>query len=54
LRQNVSDRSVLVLDEQVDDQDQTGHRQHEDFGAGDAQLGHNKLHFGKRHSEYQL
>ena len=54
LRQDIDERSSLVLDKKINDQNQAGHRQHEYFGAGDAQFGQNKLHFCKRHSGYQL
>ena len=46
--------TLLVLDEQIDDHDQTGHRQQEDFRNGKAEIRRYKLHFGKRHSGYQL
>ena len=54
LGQAVSHRALAVLDEQVDDQDQAGHRQHKDLCTGEAQIGQYELHFSERHGGYRL
>jgi hypothetical protein len=54
LGQHESKRTFFVSDKKINDQNQTSHRQHEDLGAGKAKIRQDKLHFGKRHSGYQL
>ena len=54
LRQAIGHRAFAVLGKQIDDQDQTGHRQHKDFCTGKAQIGQDKLHFSERHGGYRL
>ena len=53
-RQREGHSTFRILDEQIDNDDQTGHSQNEDFRAGKAQIWRYKLHFGKRHGEYPL
>jgi hypothetical protein len=47
-------RALPVLDQKINDQDQASHQQDEDLRSCEAEVRQDELHFGKRHSGYQL